>query len=362
MTHVLGEGGMGTVYAAQDASAGRRVAIKVCHAEFAEKHKLLRRFQEEARALARVQHDHLVKVRRVGKEAGYYYYVMDFIEGRTLEQLIEAEGPLPVHRAVEMLGQIMSALAAVHRAGIIHRDLKPGNVMITPEDRAILMDFGVAKSWDRETLTTLGAILGTPEYMAPEQAQGGRVDARTDIYGLGALFYHTLTGHPPFHGKSTITIIRSHIEDTVPSVRASRADLPHSIDGIIQRAMAKTQNARYATIAEMAEDLLSLHQTDALSGLARTTAIHLRQPAEQETPSAQQPVTRTLARPPREETRPVWPRWALLVAGLLLLLLALVMALWPKGEPRDVEIPPLRDPPSKKEKAVGPVLLWGGYG
>ena len=265
ITALLGEGGMGTVYEARDPATGERVAIKLCHPDLTRDRKLLRRFQEEARALSRLEHDHLVRVRRVGRDADQYYHVMDFVEGRTLEQVMASRGPLPVDRAVELLAQIMSALDVVHRAGIVHRDVKPANVMLTPQGRAVLMDFGVAKSWDRETLTTLGSILGTPEYMAPEQAQGGPVDGRADIYALGAVLYHMLAGEPPFRGDSSIAIIRRHIEEPVPSVRAKRSDLPDDVDRIIGRAMAKSADERYAGMADMARDLSALHPTDALT-------------------------------------------------------------------------------------------------
>ena len=257
----IGQGGMGTVYRAHDPVLDRTVAVKVLAPHLARDASLVRRFDEEARALARVQHPNVMRVFSVGQDGGLRYYAMEFVAGQTLRASMEAQGPMTLAHSMAVFQQLLDAVGAIHSAGIIHRDIKPGNIMLDPSGRAVLMDFGLAKTYDRESFTTLGSILGTPEYMAPEQAQGGKVDARADVYALGSVLFEMLTGRPPYEGKDPITIIRKKISDPVPSVRAFRPDLPACAGEIFARLLARDSAERYAHVSELAQDLLPLQRS-----------------------------------------------------------------------------------------------------
>jgi len=254
---VLGEGGMGVVYRARDPVLARDVALKVLDAGLARDPTLVRRFEEEARAIARVQHPNVMRIFVVGEDRGRRYYAMEFIRGRTLAALIDERGPMPLAAAASVFRQILQAIRQIHQAGIVHRDVKTANVMLEEgTGRAVLMDFGLAKGDYRDSFTMVGAILGTPEYMAPEQAMGGAVDSRSDIYSLGAVLFEMLTGRPPFQAPDTIAVLKKQVEEAPPPARSLRPDTPPAVDAALARMLAKDPAERPSSVdaveAEMA--------------------------------------------------------------------------------------------------------------
>jgi len=273
----VGEGGMGAVYKGYDESLDRHVAVKILPQRLAADQTYVQRFMREARSVAKLHHPNLVHIYAVGEQDGHHYFAMEMIAGEPLSVRIagqagggpDGQGGLPVIDAIRIIGQTMSALEKVHALGIVHRDLKSANVMITPEERAILMDFGLAKGGEyAEGVTSAGIVLGTPEYMSPEQALGEEVTAQADVYSLGVLLFEMLTGRLPFTGKSAIAVIRQHAETEPPAPSELRSGLPAQLDEVVLRAMAKDRAVRYADLAQMAAGLLKVGRTRELVELA----------------------------------------------------------------------------------------------
>jgi serine/threonine-protein kinase len=251
----LGSGGMSCVYRAYDPVLDREVAIKILPAELARDPVLRERFHEEARALGGVEHPSLIRIFAVGQEGPVSYYSMELITGLSLKEVLAAAGRLTLAEAFAVLGQVLRALEAVHRAGIVHRDVKPGNIMLDSSGRVVLMDFGLARRAERQDLTAAGAVLGTPEYMSPEQARGEKADERSDLYSIGVVLYEMLAGRPPFGGKDTIEILRQHVQAPVPPLLAAAPGTPPELGRIIERLLAKKPSERYPSVAELLADL-----------------------------------------------------------------------------------------------------------
>jgi len=256
---VLGEGGMGRVYAGADVKTGARVAIKVIADEHARDAELVGRFYAEANAASRIRHPSIIEVRALTYLAdGRPAIVMELVEGQTLRALI-ASGPVPLALALDVIGQVLDAISAAHLAGIVHRDLKPDNVVITPAGLAKVLDFGIAKLAGGEMAaprTRTGMMLGTPDYMAPEQVTGTAIDGRTDIYALGAVLYETLTGRRPFEAESQFLVLRAHLEMPPPWIGDTRPDVPDAVSRVAVQAMAKLPAERFATPAAMRDALI----------------------------------------------------------------------------------------------------------
>ena len=264
----LGEGGMGAVYKAYDPSLEREVAVKILPPEFARDRSYIQRFEREARALARLRHPNLVHIYAVGQEDGIHYFAMEFIEGETLSDYLRRRGRLPQEEALRLASQVLSALHAIHRLGITHRDIKASNIMIDRDGRAVLMDFGLMKDRSQEGLTTVGAVLGTPEYMSPEQAEGAEVTPLSDIYSFGVLIYEMLAGRLPFLGTSVIAVLKAHLEEPPPNLAKIRPDIPAGLVRIVHRALAKKPQDRYPSLAYMARDLIEIYQDPGLKDIA----------------------------------------------------------------------------------------------
>jgi serine/threonine protein kinase len=246
----LGRGGTSVVYRAEHVRLGRTAALKLLspglgEADFSD------RFLRESRLAASLDHPSIVPVYDAGEEDGLLYIAMACVEGTDLKTLIRDEGALPLRRALFILGQIASALDAAHARGLVHRDVKPANILVGPEDRAYLSDFGAVKELASAGMTRTGAFVGTIEYCAPEQIEGGNVDARTDVYALACVLYETLTGTPPFHRPSEVAVLNAHLHAPPPRLTKVAPGLPHALEHVIQKALSKSPLDRYATPGEL---------------------------------------------------------------------------------------------------------------
>jgi len=254
----VGSGGFATVYLGRNLRTNQIVAVKVPREEFAEDPGSVERFRREAQLVQRLDHPNIVRVLDFGAEAGQHYLVMDYIEGKTLAQIIRERGPLPVAETLTYAAQICDALQMAHRAGVVHRDIKPQNLMVTPDGTLKVMDFGVAKLAAMTVLTHSGQSLGTPLYMAPEIASGFPADIRSDIYSLGVVLYEMLSGKVPFEGDSPWAVMRQQIEALPRPLSGLRRDLPARVEAIVAKALAKDPAARYQTPGEMSAALRGL--------------------------------------------------------------------------------------------------------
>jgi eukaryotic-like serine/threonine-protein kinase len=259
----LGSGGMSTVYLAQDEVLDRPVALKLLHQEISDDAAQLERFRREARAAARLSHPNLVSVIDAGEDQGRPYIVFEYIEGDTLKRRIEAEGGLPVDEAVAYAIEIGRGLTAAHARKLVHRDVKPQNVLIDPDGRAKVTDFGIARSLEAKGLTATGRVLGTTDYVSPEQAMGEDVDERSDVYSLGVVLYEMLTGEVPFEAETQVGVAMKHVNEPMPDVLLKRADVSAALALVIDRATTKDPRDRYGSVAEMVRDLEATLEVEA---------------------------------------------------------------------------------------------------
>jgi serine/threonine-protein kinase len=251
----LGSGGMSTVYLAMDEVLDRPVAIKLLHREISEEADQLERFRREARAAARLSHPNLVGVIDAGEDDGRPYIVFEYIKGRTLKRRLQDEGRLPVDEAVAYAIEIGRGLTAAHARKLVHRDVKPQNVLIDPEGRAKVTDFGIARSLEQKGMTATGRVLGTTDYVSPEQAMGEDVDERSDVYSLGVVLYEMLTGDVPFQAETQVGVAMKHVNEPMPDVQARRPEVSAAVALVVDRATTKDPRDRYGTVAEMVRDL-----------------------------------------------------------------------------------------------------------
>ena len=250
----LGEGGMGSVWLARDEKLGEPVAVKVIRDVLLADPSIVERFKREVSAARRVLHPNVVRLHDLGEEAGLLFLSMEYVEGESLADRIKRRGPLPLEEVRTIAGQLCDALDAAHTAGVIHRDLKPANVLLSYASGGAhvkVIDFGIAKLSHLEGMTATSLILGTPEYMAPEQIRGRTVDARADVYALGMIVHEALVGRTPFHGDSPIAIGFAACTDEVPAIRLVRADVPDAWDALVHRALAKEPELRFSSAAEL---------------------------------------------------------------------------------------------------------------
>ena len=259
----LGYGGMAEVHLGRDVRLGREVAVKVLRADLARDPSFQTRFRREAQAAASLNHPAIVSVYDTGEDPfvparSTPYIVMEYVEGRTLREVLKTEGRIMPRRAMEIVADVCAALDFSHRNGIVHRDVKPGNVMITPTGAVKVMDFGIARAVADAgaTVTATAAVIGTAQYLSPEQARGENVDARSDVYSTGCLLYELLTGHPPFTGDSPVAVAYQHVRETAPPPSTANPDVPPALDAIVMKALAKNPANRYQTAAEMRADLI----------------------------------------------------------------------------------------------------------
>ena len=263
---LLGYGGMAEVHKGSDVRLGRAVAVKVLRSDLARDPSFQNRFRREAQAAAGLNHPAIVAVYDTGEDgdpAGEDdtpspYIVMEYVEGRTLREVLKSEGELPIRRAMEVTAEVCNALDFSHRSGIVHRDVKPGNVMITNSGAVKVMDFGIARAMadNAATVTATSAVIGTAQYLSPEQARGESVDARSDVYSTGCLLYELITGHPPFTGDSPVAVAYQHVREVPRIPSSANPAVPRALDSIVMKALAKNPMNRYQTAGEMRADLL----------------------------------------------------------------------------------------------------------
>jgi serine/threonine-protein kinase len=317
---------MSSAYRARDNVLERRVALKVLHAQHSSDADYVARFRREAQAVARLSHPNIVTVIDRGDFEGCQYIVLEHVEGTNLKDVVEREGGLPVAQALALTHQVARGLAFAHEHGIVHRDVKPQNVLLDADGRAKVTDFGIARSLDRDdALTLTGTLLGTSDYIAPEQASGERGDAQSDQYSLGALLYELLAGEPPYSGESVVTVAMRHVNDPVPRIRGVRPDVSPRVDTVIRRAMAKQSQERFPSTEAMIAALEACMADESAQERVRnqqTQALRLEPPT---------PVGRP--RPPAATTGPpAWLAGAVLFAGLAVIALVLALLLKPGGE------------------------------
>src|SRR5213080_3775260 len=252
---VIGRGGMSTVYKAFDTVLERPVAIKLMHREIASDSEQLERFRREARSVAQLNHPHIVTVIDAGEDEGTPYIVFEFVDGETLKERIKRNGRLAIPEAIAYAIEIARALGAAHAQGIVHRDVKPQNVLIDEEGAAKVTDFGIARTLDQEGLTADGRVLGTTDYVSPEQALGHPVTGQSDLYSLGIVLFEMLTGQVPFKGESQVAVAMKHVREELPDVQVRRPEVSSALAAVVDRATAKDLAERYADDHELIGDL-----------------------------------------------------------------------------------------------------------
>src|SRR3954452_15257171 len=270
----LGSGGMANVYLAEDQELGRRVAIKILNDRHANDDQFVERFRREAKNAAALSHPNIVSIYDRGEAEGTYYIAMEFIDGRTLKELIVSRGPAPLTVAVEYARQILSALRFAHRHGIVHRDIKPHNALVDAEGRVKVADFGIARAGTSQ-MTEAGSIVGTAQYLSPEQARGAAVDQRSDVYSLGIVLYELLTGNVPFNGDTPVEIAMKHLSALPEPPSALRPEVPRELDLIVTRALAKDPAERYQSAEEMDADLEAFLRGAAVSPVTEEAATQI---------------------------------------------------------------------------------------
>lgn len=251
----IGEGGMANVYLAYDTILDREVAVKVLRGDLASDDKFVKRFQREAKAASSLNHPNIVEMYDVGEDNGNYFLVMEYVDGRTLKNLIKKRGALSLSEVIDIMLQLTSAIACAHDSYIIHRDLKPQNVMILEDGRAKVMDFGIAIALNSTELTQTNSVMGSVHYLPPEQANGSGTTIKSDIYSLGILMYELITGKLPFKGDNAVEIAIKQMKEKLPSLCSQNELIPQSIENIVLKACAKNPKNRYDSVAEMHDDL-----------------------------------------------------------------------------------------------------------
>jgi serine/threonine protein kinase len=332
---LIGAGGMSTVYRAVDRTLEREVAIKLMHREIATYSDQLERFRREARAVAQLSHPHIVGVIDAGEDAGRPYIVFEYVHGETLKDRIRRCGRLPIDESLAYAIEISRALGAAHAALIVHRDVKPQNVLIDPEGSAKVTDFGIARSLEEDGLTADGRVLGTTDYVSPEQALGHDVTGQSDLYSLGIVLYEMLTGEVPFRGENQVAVAMKHVREAVPDVQVRRPQASAQTAAIVERLTAKDLHRRYQSAQEVERDLEdALTVETARSGQATAEATT---------------VLRTLPEPKRRRLplRLRHPAW-LFAAAVVVVLAAVAIILFGLRErtERGTGPPPAEKPPS----------------
>ncbi len=317
----LGTGGMANVYLAEDQELGRRVAIKILNDRHAGDEQFVERFRREAKNAAGLSHPNIVSIYDRGEAEGTYYIAMEYLDGRSLKELIVGRGPAPIPLAIDYARQILAALRFAHRNGVVHRDIKPHNIMVGDEGRLKVTDFGIARAGTSQ-MTEVGSIIGTAQYLSPEQAKGAPVDQTSDLYSLGIVLYELLTGTVPFNGDTPVEIAMKHLSTVPPEPSTLRPEVPEDLDAIVVRSLGKTPEERYGSAEEMDADLARVARGVAISHETEEAATQILS-----RPTQPMPTAATIVQPRRPQTyaqppvyydyddepvrrRPIWP-WLL---------------------------------------------------
>ena len=261
----IGEGGMANVYLAYDTILDRNVAVKVLRGDLSGDEKFVRRFQREALSASSLAHPNIVEMYDVGEDNGVYFIVMEYIEGKTLKQLLKKRGTLTLSESIDIMLQLTDGMAHAHDSYIIHRDLKPQNIMIKDDGQIKITDFGIAMALNATQLTQTNSVMGSVHYLPPEQASGKRCTTKSDIYSMGIIFYELLSGSLPFKGENAVEIALKHMRDPLPSLREENSAIPQSVENIIRRATAKNPKNRYENAKEMHDELLRALDDDRIN-------------------------------------------------------------------------------------------------
>lgn len=356
----IGRGGMADVYLAKDLILdGEEVAVKVLRTNYQTDPIAVARFQREARAMADLDHPHIVRITDIGEEDGQQYLAMEYVAGLDLKRYIKEHYPLSNEEAVRIMGQILLAMRLAHAKGIVHRDLKPQNILLTPDGTAKVTDFGIAVAFAETSLTQTNSMLGSVHYLSPEQARGSKATVQSDIYAMGIIFFEMLTGHIPYDGDSAVTIALQHFQKPLPSVIAENPSVPQSLENVVIKATAKKLTDRYQTVSEMYVDLLSSLSNnrrnepklvfDDTSKVDTKTLPKIPQSTLTSIPKVQQPVDRPQTQKPNKKatSKEVAPkpvkkrrfraRYLVLLASFVLVLASLFWII--SKTPATVEIP-----------------------
>lgn len=322
----LGTGGMADVYLAEDAHLGRQLALKVLHPRFAQDQQFVERFRREASAAAGLQHPNIVAVYDRGSHEDTYYIAMELLQGRQIKELLAEEAPLSLERAIDLILQVLEAAGFAHRHGVIHRDFKPQNVMVDDRDRVKVTDFGIARAGVSE-MTEAGSILGTAQYLSPEQAQGQSVGLASDLYSIGVMLFEMLTERLPFGGDSAVAIAVKHLSEAPPSPRSLRPDLPPALEAVVLRALAKDPGQRFASAEEFASALTGVRASldDGGASAAVLPPLPLPVPPPSPVPPAE---IEEMEGEERGRRRAAW----IALGGLLLVVVALLGFFLLRGE------------------------------
>ncbi|EUJ24638.1 protein kinase [Listeria grandensis FSL F6-0971] len=358
----IGGGGMANVFLAHDMILDRNVAVKVLRIDLADESNLIRRFQREAQSATSLVHPNIVSIYDVGEENDLHYIVMEYVEGMDLKQYINEHHPIPFEKAVDIMLQIVSAVAVAHSAHIVHRDLKPQNILIDHDGVVKITDFGIAMALSETSITQTNSLLGSVHYLSPEQARGGMATQKSDIYSLGIVLYELLVGKVPHDGESAVSIAIKHLQASIPSIREQNQEIPQSLENIVIRATAKDPFLRYQTAEAMEEDLKT-----ALSPERRNEAKYVFPMDDGETKTipiiatknAMQNLDNTVVAaeenpevaepPPKKKSNKKKMWW--IISGIILFFAIVIIALWLIGRPpATIKIPNVAN--DTKETAV----------
>ncbi|MBX9075509.1 Stk1 family PASTA domain-containing Ser/Thr kinase [Streptococcus anginosus] len=350
----IGRGGMADVYLAKDLILdGEEVAVKVLRTNYQTDPIAVARFQREARAMADLDHPHIVRITDIGEEEGQQYLAMEYVAGLDLKRYIKEHAPLSNEEAVRIMGQILLAMRLAHTHGIVHRDLKPQNVLLTPDGDAKVTDFGIAVAFAETSLTQTNSMLGSVHYLSPEQARGSKATVQSDIYAMGIIFYEMLTGHIPYDGDSAVTIALQHFQKPLPSIIAENPNVPQALENVVIKATAKKLTDRYQSVAEMYVDLSSCLSADrrnekklVFDDTAKADTKTLPKVSQNTLTSATKPTpaptkeavsSKLTPKPKAKKKRRLRTRYKVLLAAVVLVIAALVALVY--LSPSNVKIP-----------------------